>query len=301
MELRQYSSMIIQLLPVIAPVFFGVAFGFAWARLDKPFDVEFITSLVFNLGTPLLIFSTLTKMSIDLQAFADIAIVIVIALVLFLIISFLILRILNLNQRTYLTAIMIPNTGNIGIPVCFLAFGDLGLAYSTIVYTIVSLTQFTRGLAVAAGSFSLKELGKNTLIYAILAAFLVMGTEYQLPDWLANTVYIFGQFAIPLMLITLGVSLAKLRITNLPRNFSLSCIRLTMGLGIGLLVCQLFGLEGFARGVVVLECSMPAALFNYMLAVRFDNNPEEVAGLVITSTLLSFITLPFLLVFILNF
>jgi predicted permease len=46
---------------------------------------------------------------------------------------------------------------------------------------------------------------------------------------------------------------------------------------------------------------MPAALFNYMLAMRYDNNPEEVAGLVITSTLFSFATLPFLLAFILSF
>ena len=64
---------------------------------------------------------------------------------------------------------------------------------------------------------------------------------------------------------------------------------------------HLFGLDGVARGVVVLECSMPAALFNYMLAMRYDNNPEEVAGLVITSTLFSFATLPFLLAFILSF
>ena len=293
--------MITQLLPVIAPVFFGVAFGFAWARLGKPFDVEFITSLVFNLGTPLLIFSTLTRLNTDPRAFVDLAMVIIVALFLFFIISFLILKILKLDQRTYLTAIMIPNTVNVGIPLCFLAFGELGLAYSIIVYTIVSLTQFTLGLAIAAGSFSLRELGKNSLMYAVLAALLVMVTDYQLPDWLANTAYIFGQFAIPLMLIMLGVSLAKLKITSLPRNLTLSCIRLIMGLGVGLFVSHLFGLEGVAKGVVVLECSMPAALFNYMLAMRYDNNPDEVAGLVVTSTLLSFATLPLLLAFILRF
>ena len=293
--------MITQLLSVIAPVFFGVAFGFAWSRLGKPFDVEFITSLVFNLGTPLLIFSTLTRLNTDPRAFAELAMVIVVALILFFIISFLILKILRLDQRTYLTAIMIPNTGNIGIPLCFLAFGELGLAYSIIVYTIVSLTQFTLGLAIAAGSFSLRELGKNSLVYAVLAALLVMVTDYQLPYWLANTVHIFGQFAIPLMLIMLGVSLAKLKITSLPRNLTLSCIRLIMGLGVGLFVSHLFGLEGVAKGVVVLECSMPAALFNYMLAMRYDNNPDEVAGLVVTSTLFSFATLPLLLAFILGF
>ena len=98
----------------------------------------------------------------------------------------------------------------------------------------------------------------------------------------------------------LGVSLARLKITSLPRNLGLSCVRLFMGLSVGLLVSYLFDLEGVARGVVVLECSMPAAVFNYMLAMRYKNSPDEVAGLVITSTLFSFATLPFLLIFILN-
>ncbi|HIF60767.1 MAG TPA: AEC family transporter [Rhodospirillales bacterium] len=292
--------MIFHLLTIIAPVFFGVAFGFVWSRLDKPFDTEFVTSLVFNLGTPLLIFSTLTKLDTDPRAFADLAMVMVVALFLFLIISFLVLKVFGLDQRTYLAAIMIPNTGNIGIPLCFLAFGELGLAFAIIVYTIVSLTQFTLGVAIAAGSFSLMELAKNSLIYAVLAALLVMVTDYQLPNWLANTVHIFSQFAIPLMLIMLGVSIAKLKVTRLRRNLALSCVRLTMGLSVGLFVSHLFGLEGVARGVVVLECSMPAAVFNYMLAMRYENSPEEVAGLVVTSTLFSFATLPLLLAFILS-
>lgn len=292
--------MIFHLLTIIAPVFFGVAFGFVWSRLDKPFDTEFVTSLVFNLGTPLLIFSTLTKLDTDPRAFADLAMVMVVALFLFLIISFLVLKVFGLDQRTYLSAIMIPNTGNIGIPLCFLAFGELGLAFAIIVYTIVSLTQFTLGVAIAAGSFSLMELAKNSLIYAVLAALLVMVTDYQLPNWLANTVHIFSQFAIPLMLIMLGVSIAKLKVTRLRRNLALSCVRLTMGLSVGLFVSHLFGLEGVARGVVVLECSMPAAVFNYMLAMRYENSPEEVAGLVVTSTLFSFAILPLLLAFILS-
>ena len=292
--------MIIHLLTIIAPVFFGVTFGFVWSRLDKPFDTEFVTSLVFNLGTPLLIFSTLTKLDTDPRAFADLAMVMVLALFLFFIISFLVLKVFGLDQRTYLATIMIPNTGNVGIPLCFLAFGELGLAFAIIVYTIVSLTQFTLGVAIAAGSFSLTELAKNSLIYAVLAALLVMVTDYQLPNWLANTVHIFSQFAIPLMLIMLGVSIAKLKVTRLRRNLALSCVRLTMGLSVGLFVSHLFGLEGVARGVVVLECSMPAAVFNYMLAMRYENSPEEVAGLVVTSTLFSFATLPLLLAFILS-
>jgi predicted permease len=74
----------------------------------------------------------------------------------------------------------------------------------------VSLTQFTLGLSIAAGKFSSWDLLQNPLIYAVLAALIVMLTNYTLPKWLANIAHIFGQFAIPLMLIMLGVSLAKL-------------------------------------------------------------------------------------------
>ena len=292
--------MLTQLLTIIIPVFFGVSIGFIWSRMGKPFDTESVTSLVFNLGTPFLIFSTLTRLDIDPETFANMAIVIVVALLLFLLITLLLLYILRLDIRTYLATVMIPNTGNVGIPLCFLAFGELGLAFAIIVYTIVSLTQFTLGVAIAAGSFSLLELAKNSLIYAVLAALLVMATDYELPFWFANTIHVFSQFAIPLMLISLGVSLEKIVVTSLPRNIALSCVRLIMGLGVGLFVSYVFGLEGVARGVIILQCSMPAAVFNYLLAMRYKNNPEEVAGLVVTSTVISFATLPILLAFILS-
>mgnify|MGYP001429170954 CR=1 FL=1 len=197
--------------------------------------------------------------------------VVVTALILFLVISYVVLKILGLDQRTYLGAVMIPNTGNVGLPLCFLAFGELGLAFAVIVYTLVSLTQFTLGLAIASGSFSPIELSKNPLIFSVLCALFVLFTGFKLPGWIVSTVHIFGQFAIPLMLIMLGVSLAKLRITSLPRNLVLSFVRLTMGIVVGLFVSYIFGLEGVAKGVVILECSMPAAVFNYMLAVRFQN------------------------------
>ena len=292
--------MLTQLLTIIIPVFFGVSIGFIWSRMGKPFDTESVTSLVFNLGTPFLIFSTLTRLDIDPETFANMAIVVVVALLLFFLITLLLLYILRLDIRTYLATVMIPNTGNVGIPLCFLAFGELGLAFAIIVYTIVSLTQFTLGVAIAAGSFSLLELAKNSLIYAVLAALLVMATDYQLPFWFANTIHVFSQFAIPLMLISLGVSLEKIEVTSLPRNIALSCVRLIMGLGVGLFVSYVFGLEGVARGVIILQCSMPAAVFNYLLAMRYKNNPEEVAGLVVTSTVISFATLPILLAFILS-
>ena len=68
-----------------------------------------------------------------------------------------------------------------------------------------------------------------------------------------------------------------------------------MGLTVGYALASLFGLSGAARGVFVLDCSMPVAVFNYLLAERYSRSPQEVASAVMVSTLLSLVTLPLIL------
>ena len=108
-----------------------------------------------------------------------------------------------------------------------------------------------------------------------------------------------GDLAIPLMLLTLGVSLAKLRVASLGRSIALSAGRLAIGLAVGLAVAALLEMEGAARGILILESTMPVAVLNYLFAARYNRSPEEVAGLVLVSTAISFVTLPGLLLLVL--
>ena len=71
-----------------------------------------------------------------------------------------------------------------------------------------------------------------------------------------------------------------------------STARLFGGFAIGWLVATMLGLDGLARGVVVVQSSMPSAVYNYMFAERFGNQPEEVAGVVVVSTLMAIPLLP---------
>ncbi len=130
------------------------------------------------------------------------------------------------------------------------------------------------------------------LVWAVPLALVIKYIALDVPLWLFRTLDLVGGFTIPLMLITLGVSLASLRIQSLPRSIWLSVLRLGMGFAVGWGTAEVFGYEGIARGVLIIECAMPVAVFNYLYAEMYNNKPEEVAGTVLVSTALSFVTLP---------
>ena len=102
-----------------------------------------------------------------------------------------------------------------------------------------------------------------------------------------------------MMLITLGVSLASIRVQHLGRGMLLGALRILCGAGAGWLIGHLLDLSPLAQAVLVLQSAMPVAVFNYLFAVRANRSPEEVASLVMCSTLLSFVVLPLLLVWLL--
>jgi malate permease and related proteins len=141
----------------------------------------------------------------------------------------------------------------------------------------------------------LLEIAKEPVLYAMLAAVILLITHTQLPQWSINTLDLIGGIAIPLMAIALGVSLSGLHIVSWPRTFFLSITRVLGGLLLGLLVCEFMQLEGVYRNVVLLQSAMPVAVFNYLMALRYNHQPKEVAAMVVMSTLIAFIGLPFLL------
>jgi predicted permease len=101
------------------------------------------------------------------------------------------------------------------------------------------------------------------------------------------------------MLIALGVSLARLRIASLKLSLAIALVRLLLGFAVGNLVAWVFGLDGMLAGVLILQSSMPVAVFNYLFAQVYRRAPEEVAGAVVLSTFLSFASLPLLLLHVL--
>jgi predicted permease len=287
-----------ELFAIIAPLFVGAGIGYVWGRLDRPYDADLITSLVFLFGTPCLVFSTLTKLEVDPAALGEIALAAAAALITFMIVGGVILRLAGLPYHSYLPALTFPNAGSAGLPLCLFAFGDVGLALAIAYFAVTSTSQFTIGMWIASGELSPRQLLGTPLLYAIAVALVFMLTGTEPPAWIANSARIVGGLTIPLMLITLGVSLARLRVTSFRRALAFSLLRLGLGIAVGLGLAYVFGLDGAARGVFILQCTMPVAVFNYLFAQRFRRAPHEVAGMVVLSTAITFASLPLLLLLV---
>ena len=291
-------ALLADIVAVMAPVFLIAALGYGWARADLPYSGPFITTFMINVATPCLVFATLLRLRFEAAELATVAGASLLCLILAAVVAFAILRVSGHSLRVYLPALIFPNSGNMGMPLCLFAFGETGLGLAVVFFAVLAVAQFTLGPAIAAGRVDLRQMLRTPLIHAVALALLLQTCGIALPRWAANTTELLGGCAVPLMLLSLGVALARLRIAGLGRAMAMSGLRLTLGFAVGLTVATVLGLEGTVRGVVILEAAMPVAVFNYLWAVRYDTAPEEVAGMVLGSTLLSFATLPFLLAFV---
>jgi predicted permease len=262
------------LFAIVVPVFLTAAIGFAWERSGRVFDTDFVTGIVLTIATPCLVFSSLTRLDVSLETLGAIA-------------------------GSYLPTVMFGNLGNMGIPLAFFAFGDEGLALAVAAFSVHSVAQFTVGISIHAGGVHAKQLIRTPVLWGVLFSLPFMFTRTALPDWATNTVELLASLVVPLMLLTLGVSLARMRLKRLRRSVGFAIARLLGGLAASIVVAELFGLDGIVRSVLILQSTMPVAIFNYVFALRYDREPQDVATAIIISTVISFATMPLLLILVL--
>lgn len=292
--------MLAQLSDILLPVFALAGIGYGWHKLGIPFEREFVTRVVLNVSGPCLIVDTLSQLALPIGDFVGMVAASAALFVLTVVASWIVLHAAKLSIRSYLPALGIGNTGNLGLPLCLFAFGQEGLALAVAVYVTNSVGQFTLTPLLQSQASPWRTLATTPVVYGALIGLLLMVTEIELPIWTGETVGLLGSLMIPLMLLALGNTLGELKVKRL--NFSLGwgAARLALGFAVGHVVAWIFGLEGVAMGVIVLQATMPAAVFNYLFAARYNRAPDDVAGIVLLSTFLSALTMPLLVAYVLS-
>lgn len=293
-------ALLAEIFSVIAPLVVLAGAGWLWAKRGKPYQVDQISLLVTNFGTPCLVIHSLLNAEVDRSMIGTMALATLIAMVAFMAINAVMLRVMNLSVRDYVAGLTFPNAGNAGLSLSLFAYGQPGLALGIIFFAVSSLGNFTVGQSILAGRGNLGAVLRSPMIWAVLIG--VAGNLLQVhpPLWIMRSLQVGGGIAIPLMLFTLGVSLATLKVNDLKRGLLLSALRLVAGIVAGFGLSELLGLDGAACGVFIIQCAMPVAVVNYIFAVRYNRDPQTMASLVVISTLLSFATLPALLAVVLR-
>jgi len=289
-----------QLIPIIAPVLICAGFGFAWARLGLPFEREFVTRMIMNVGTPCLILRGMAGLEVEPESFLEVVGIATAILGSTAVIGGVILRVARQPLRSFLPSLVFGNAGNLGLPLCLFAFGEPGLVFGVAFYLVGSVTQFIFGPLFQGRAAAWRILLTTPIIYAALLGLVLLATDTAMPPWLDNTVELFAGLAIPLMLLALGFSLANFRVRRAGLATGLAALRLALGFGLGLTAVWLLELEGMLRGVVLIQSSMPVAVFCFLLAARYDRDPDDVAASILVSTVAAFLLLPALLIFALD-
>lgn len=284
-----------QVFPVLAPVMVCVFIGWTWVRIGKRYDTSMISALVMNVGAPCLIVSTLGNVELPRQTLLDVCGLYLLIVALTALSAWLLIQMTGRPQRVYFSSLVFPNVGNMGLPLCMLAFGQNGLALALAWFMLNSVLHFSVGMTLVSGEKMLRQLFTNPIIVSVFLALVLVFGQWRLPSVLQQSATLIGGLTIPLMLITLGVSLARLKVQHMPDALLFSVVRLVLGFSIAWGVCEVFAIDGILRGVVLIQSSMPVAVFNYLFAERYQQGPEEVAGMVVVSTVLAFLCLPLLL------
>ncbi|MDC3062275.1 AEC family transporter [Candidatus Pelagibacter sp.] len=292
----------IKIFEVIFPVFFVIGIGYYLGKKNPKFDTNFITNFAGNIGTPAMIFYTVTTTGITLDIFISYFIYAIIMIGGFAVIGLILLFFLKKDLSMELPPLILPNTGNMGVPICLFAYGTQGLGVASAVASVIILFHFTLGVFLAKKKFSFNILVKSPPVYAIIISVIFLYFKVNTPIFLENTTFLLTYATIFLVLMSLGIALTRFKF-SLKNSIIMSLCRVLLGPIIAYIIIHYFKLSGLAAGVLLIQSAMPSAILNYLVGSMYSPKivVDSIASTIVISTLMSFISIPVVVFFALKY
>ena len=283
-----------KLFEVIFPVFFIVGIGYFLGKKNPNLNTSFITNFSANFGTPALIVFAVMSSGVTYNIFAEYFIYSLIAITSFAIVGVIFLILMRRDYVRELPPFILPNTGNMGIPICLFAYGSLGMGVAASISSVVVFLHFTLNIFLASKKFDFKIIIKSPSFYAILITVAFLYFEIETPTFVLNTVMMLAYATIVLILMSLGVALTQLKVFSLKNSLISSTGRVIIGPIIGFTLIKIFNLSGFAAGALLIQSSMPSAILTYLIASMYSPKKvvDSISSMIVVSTIMSTITVP---------
>lgn len=291
----KFGELALQIASVVIPVFSIIGGGFLFGRWQKSPDIRFVTDFITYVAAPSLVFYSLLDKALTYNHFYPILASSATVAILGIAFGLFAARKLAQGSPSATLTVAFMNSGNMGLPVCYFAFGREGLAAATIFFVVMSIVHYTLGSVIAGGKSKLKEALFLPLAPAAVIAIILNRAQVSLPLVIERPIELLANSAIPLMLFTLGVRLSTIKALDKGTSLTLGTLRFLVGLTTGLTCVYFFRLQEIPAYVVILQAAMPPAIFNFILCEKFGKAPELAASTILAGTVLSVFTIPLLL------
>ncbi|BFM48164.1 AEC family transporter [Marinomonas sp. THO17] len=284
--------MLPSILLALTPIVLLASLGFFLGKHTDYLDAPQIGNLVSNIGMPALLLTSVLSMNMEIYSMAKIIMASILILASMSLITLAFLKLTGQSIRFYLSPLVNPNAGNLGIPIAFALFAEPGLAVAVVVSSVVQISHFSLGVGVMSGEYRPKQLLKNGPVIALLIGIIMLSLSIQLPEAITNTLTMMSQITLPMMLLLLGNSLSKLTIKDkgkLKSVIAFSIYRPVMGCLVAFAITCLLPLTPLEKMVLIILNAMPVAVISYMLATSYKGPKEEIALMILLSLPISLI------------
>lgn len=283
--------MLLRILSVVFPVFAIVGVGWCYARLKKP-DMSTANVLNMDLFTPLLIFSTLAVQHVALDNYGPITLAGAIVILGTGLLGWPLARLFRQQEKTLLPAIMFKNSGNMGLPLMLLAFGEAAMPAAIALFLIENFLHFSFGAWLLDHRVKLTNLWRVPVLFAGLAGFAVGHSGITLWAPLGMAIRMLADICIPLMLFGLGVRLTDAGWHTLKSGLLGAVASPLLGMLVAAACAPLLGLDRQQSAMLLVFGALPPAVLNYIFAERYQQEPDKVAAIVLAGNAASLIIVP---------
>lgn len=286
--------MIAQILSTMLPVFLITGCGSLYGRYRTP-DIQGLNTLNMELFVPMLVFAVLADQQAPLQEYARLALAATVVVLGSGLLLWPLAKVLKLNMKTFLPPMMFNNSGNMGIPLLVLAFGDAALPAAIVLFIVEMLLHFSIGLYMLDPHTPIWRLLRLPIVIASIAGLAVNLSGVELPQWMLEALNMLGGVCIPLMLFALGVRMLDVDFSDWKLGLLGAIACPASGLLLAWPMIALLDLPGLQIAALWVFAALPPAVLNYIVAEQHRQEPHKVASLVLIGNMGSLVVMPLVL------
>jgi predicted permease len=292
------QTLTFRLLAILFPIFGIVAAGFFYARRHKP-EMAVANRLNMDVFVPALVFAAMAGKSFDLQAYAPLALGGFLVLACCGLLAWPLARLIGSQPKTLVPPMLFNNSGNIGLPLAVLAWGESALPAAVILFMVENTLHFSFGARLLDPTTRLLTLWRIPVVFAAIAGLAVALLQITIWPPLIIAIKMLGDVSVPLLLFALGVRMTDVSFSDWKVAAGSAILRPLAGMLIASGVIQLLGLHGRDAAMLLVFGALPPAVLNFLFAERYRQEPQRVASIVLIGNLAALVFLPLALVLVL--